>query len=269
MTTPRRIIITGGSSGLGLALARHYAAEGHRLGLVARNREKLEATVAELNTLSPGGTAEYRSADVSDESAAAAAIEQLADSLGGIDLLINSAGILREGRFEELPPETFHQLMDANLFGTINTTRAALPYLQSSRGQLVNIASMAAFSGVFGYSAYTASKHALAGFTESLRYELKPRGITVQLVCPPEFDSPMVDELDRYRSAENRAHTQMIPKEPVEAIARDTVKAIASRRYLTVTGFRARCAALGIRHFPGITRFIADRVISKASAGAP
>jgi 3-dehydrosphinganine reductase len=261
MPASKNIIITGGSSGLGLELARHYAREGHNIGLIARNPGKLQSSVEQLQALSPAAGLAYRSADVIDPAAAQEAVSQLVASMGGLDLLINSAGILREGRFEDIPLETFREVMDINLFGTINATRAALPHLKTSRGQLVNIASMAALTGVFGYTPYTASKHALAGFTESLRYELKPQGVTVQLICPPEFDSPMVAELNRNRTAENQAHTLMIPMEPVAVIVRDTVKAIERGNYFTVAGFKARCAALGIRYFPALTRFAADRVI--------
>lgn len=264
MPSTKKIIITGGSSGLGLELARYYAREGHHIGLIARNPQKLLSAVEQLQALAPHVQIACQSVDVVDPRGAAAAIDKLAESLGGIDLLINSAGILREGRFEEIPLEIFREVMDINLFGTINTSRAALPYLKSSRGCLVNIASMAALTGVFGYTPYTASKHALAGFTDSLRYEMKPQGVTVQLICPPEFDSPMVTELNTYRTAENRAHSLMIPMEPVEVIVRDTVKAIESGRYFTITGMKAKCAAFGMRHFPHISRFVADRVIRKA-----
>ncbi len=260
------IIITGGSSGLGLELAREYARNGHNLGLIARNVGKLQAVVEELQALSPASNICFQSADVADPQAASEAVGALADTLGGIDILINSAGILREGHFEDIPIEVFHEVMDINLFGIVNVSKAALPFLLRSRGQLVNIASMAAFSGVFGYTPYTASKYALAGFTESLRYEMKPQGVTVQLICPPEFDSPMVEEVNRSRSAENRAHAQMVPVEPVAVIVKGTLKAIESRRYITVTGFRAKIAAFGLRHFPGVTRLLADRVIHKAQA---
>jgi len=266
MPDKKNIVITGGSSGLGLELALHYAGKGHNIGLIARNPDKLQSAVEQLQALSPGIKVTCHSADVSDQEAAGEAISQLAGSLGGIDLLINSAGILHEGRFEETDIETFREVMEVNLFGTINIIKAALPYLKDSRGQLVNIASMAALTGVFGYTTYTASKHALAGFTESLRYEMKPQGVTVQLICPPEFESPMVEELNRDRTPENLAHASMVPREPIEVIVRDTVKAIENGRYHTVTGFKASGTAFGIRHFPRITRILADRVIRKARA---
>lgn len=264
MATKNNIIITGGSSGLGLELAREYARRGHNLGLIARRVDKLRVVAAELQALSPASNIACHSANISDPQAASEAIDTIAGALGGIDILINSAGILREGRFEDIPIETFREVMDINLFGIINVSRAALPFLKRSRGKLVNIASMAALTGVFGYTAYTASKHALAGFTESLRYEMKPQGVTVQLICPPEFDSPMVEELNRTRTPENRAHTLMIPMEPVGVVVRETLKAIESGRYFTVAGLKAKSAALGIRYFPGKLRWLADRVIRKA-----
>jgi 3-dehydrosphinganine reductase len=266
MAASKNIIITGGSSGLGLELARHYSREGHNVGLIARNPEKLQAAANQLRAQAPQATIEWVSADVIDTNAATGAIDQLAKTLGGIDILINSAGILREGRFEEIPVETFREVMEINLFGVVNVSKAALPHLKASRGSLVNIASMAALTGVFGYTPYTASKHALAGFTESLRYEMEPQGVTVQLICPPEFASPMVQELNEYRTPENRAHTLIVPMEPVEVIVRDTVKAIKTGRYFTVTGAKARISAFGMRHFPRLSRMIADSVIRKAQA---
>lgn len=264
MPDKKNIIITGGSSGLGLELARYYAKKGNNIGLIARDPGKLQSAAEQLQTLSPNIKVIWHSADVSVPEAAGEAISQLAGFLGGLDLLINSAGILREGRFEEIPIETFREVMDINLFGTINIIKAALPYLKASKGTVVNIASMAAHTGVFGYTTYTASKHALAGFTESLRYEMKPQGVSVQIICPPEFDSPMVDELNRNRTPENRAHVLMIPTQPLEVIVKSTVKAIESGRYHTVTGFKAKSTAFGIQHFPRISRFVTDRVIRKA-----
>ena len=262
----KNFIITGGSSGLGLELAKHYASKGNNIGLIARNLEKLQAVVEQLQVLSPNSKVFCRSTDVSVQEDAEAAVSQLAEALGGIDILINSAGILREGRFENTPIETFREVMDINLFGTINIIQAALPHLKTSQGSIVNIASMAAHTGVFGYTTYTASKYALAGFTDSLRFELKPQGVSVQIICPPEFDSPMVDGL-KDRTPENQAHTLMIPKEPIEVILRDTVKAIESGHYHTVTGFSAKVMAVAIRLLPGVSRAMADRVIRKAGAG--
>jgi 3-dehydrosphinganine reductase len=196
-------------------------------------------------------------------------MERIAQSGGGIDVLINSAGILREGHFETLPMSAFREVMETNFFGLLNVTRAALPYLRASHGRLVNIASVAGLAGVFGYTPYCSSKHALVGLTESLRLELVPQGIRVHLVCPAEFDSPMVDELDTYRTPENRAQVQTIPKSSVDTIAKDTLAGIRAERFLIVPGTTARLAAFGLRHFPGFFRANGDRTVRKVYRGPP
>jgi len=265
--TNRRTVITGGSSGLGLALALALAEEGDELVLIARNPAKLEAAAAEIRAATTGAKVSHYSVDVSDTQALQDTFEGIIEQIGGIDLLINSAGILREARFEDTTEAIFRETFDINLFGVINCCRAALPSLKENSGAIVNIASMASHAGVYGYTAYCASKHALKGFTESLYFELKPQGVNVQLICPPEFDSPMVDALDEGRSPENMAQTQMVPKEPIEVIVRDTMKAIHSGRYHTITGFNARLAGIAVQHFPGFIRKLGERMVKKASRG--
>ncbi len=257
-------VITGGSSGLGLGLARALAARGYRLALLARNQERLQAAAAAIRTQQPGAEVLTAPVDVGDADLLPKVVDDLATRLGGIDVWVNCAGIMREGRFENLGDDVFREVFEINFFGVVNGCRAALPHLRRSRGRLVNIASMGAYVGVYGYSAYASSKHALKGLTEALYYELQPDGIQVRLVCPPEFDSPLVDELETYRSPENRAQTLMIPKEPLEVIVRDTVKAIEGRRYETITGCRARMTAVGLRLFPSLVRCLGRRVIAKA-----
>lgn len=257
------VVITGGSSGLGLELAHRLAAEGARLTLVARDLNKLEEAAAEIRQRMPGARVGVASMDVRDEEAAAALMQEIAEANGGIDMLINSAGILREGCFERLPMKEFRDVMEINYFGLLNTTRAALPHLKKSRGRLVNIASMAGLTGAFGYTSYCASKHALVGLSDALRYELKPMGVRVHLVCPGEFDSPMVDELNKDRSPENRAHALTIPKATVEAIAEGTLAGIRADKFSIVPGLATRLVALAIRYFPGLTRALGDRTIAK------
>lgn len=248
---------------MGLALGRALAAEGNRVILVARDLAKLEAAVSSIAHACVTNTVFCKVADVAKGADIQIMADQIAGEHGGIDLWINSAGIMREGYFENLTDNDFREVFDINLFGTINCVRAALPYLQKSKGQIVNIASMAAHTGVFGYTAYCASKHALKGFTESLYHELLPQGITVQLICPPEFESPMATALEEGRTPENAAHTLMIPREPVEVIVRATLKAIATGRYHTITGFNARVMGFAIQHFPAVARAIAQLTIRR------
>ena len=267
---PRVSVITGGSSGLGLALGHALAAGGDRVILVARDAAKLEATVNSIAQECGTNTVFCKVGDVAKNADIQMVADQIALEHGGIDLWINSAGIMREGYFENLTDNDFREVFDINLFGTINCVRAALPHIRKSKGQIVNIASMAAHTGVFGYSAYCASKHALKGFTESLYHELHPQGITVQLICPPEFESPMATALDARRTPENAAHTLMIPREPVDVIVRDTLRAIANGRYHTITGATAKVMGFAIQHFPLLARAIAQlkiRRVHKKSRG--
>lgn len=263
MFNNQHIVITGGSSGLGLELARLLAAEGARLTLVARNLSKLEEAASDLCQQLPGAKINVKAVDVCQEQAITLAMQEIAEQGQGIDMLINSAGILREGSFEESPLRDFRDIMEINYFGLLNSTRAALPYLRKSHGQLVNIASMAGLATAYGYSAYCASKHALVGLSEVLRFELKPQGVRVQLVCPGEFDSPMVDSVDQYRSEENRAHTHTIPKASVEAIAADTLAGIRSGKFMIIPGRITRAAAFFARHCPGLMRLVGDRTIAR------
>ena len=268
MAAPRRVVITGGSSGLGLALARACVRRGDRVALLARDVGKLQSAAMELRNLKAGAKVVVSATDVQDPVGLAQAFERIAGELGGIDVLVNSAGILREGYFESLPLQVHREVMDINYFGTLNAIQASLPHLkQAQHPRIVNIASIAGLTGVFGYSAYCASKHALVGLSEALRYELAPQGITVQLVCPPEFDSPMVDALDRSRTPENREHTLTIPKVSVEVIVAEVLHAMDHRHFLTVPGRLARLTSLGLRHFPALSRFIGDTRVRKAYVG--
>ncbi len=260
----KHIVITGGSSGLGLELAYRLAEEEARLTLIARNLHKLRKAEAAIKQRVPDVDIQVRSVDVCNEDNINAAMNEVAESNQGIDILINSAGVLREGYFEKIPMSDFREVMEINFFGILHATRAALPYLEKSKGRLVNVASVAGLTGVFGYTPYCSSKHALIGLSESLRYELKSKGISVHVVCPGEFDSPMVDELDTYRTNENRAHTLTIPKNSVEAIAVDTLAGIRANKFMIVPGFMARMTAFMIRHFVGIVRRMGDQIVAKA-----
>lgn len=264
----RRILITGGSSGLGLALAHALAARGDTVALLARDARKLEAAAEAVRAKKPGASVHTVACDVQDVAALEAAMGLVVGSMGGLDVLVNSAGILREGYFEALDLATHREVMDINYFGTLNAIRAALPHLRNSRrGRIVNIASVAGLTGVFGYTAYCASKHALVGLTESLRFELEPQGLVVKLVCPGEFDSPMVDALDLGRTPENRAHAHTIPKVGVDVIVDSVVRGLEGDDFFLVPGTLAKLSVLALQHFPRLGRFLGDLRVRRAYVG--
>jgi 3-dehydrosphinganine reductase len=264
----QRILITGGSSGLGLALATALAARGDTVALLARDAKKLEQAAAGIRAATPGAVVFTTATDVQDVPSLRHAIDTLAGQMGGIDILVNCAGILREGYFESLRESAHHEVMAINYFGALNAIRATLPQLKRSmHARIVNIASVAGLPGVFGYTAYCAAKHALVGLSEALRYELAPQGITVQLVCPGEFDSPMVDALDRTRTPENREHTLTIPKARVDLIVRDILHGMSGTGFLVVPGTLAKLSVFGLRHFPGVSRAVGDARVRKVYVG--
>lgn len=256
-----KIVITGGSSGLGLALAKELAAKGATITIIARNRDKLETAKAEITA--KGGQAHAFPSDVSNMDAITETFKKIAAEVGPPDMLINSAGILREGYFDQLPVETFREIMEINYFGVLNSIKAALPFIIKSKGRIVNIASVAGLMGVFGYTPYCSSKFALVGLTEALRYEMKPLGVKVHLVCPSEFASPMTEHLNDTRTPENKAHTLTIPEYDMDTMVNDTIKGIEKEKFMIVPGMLCRMTVFGARFYPAITRFVCDFKIGR------
>lgn len=269
MYRSQRIVITGGSAGLGYAIADALVLQGARLALISRQAERLKLAAETLRRRHPETDIIVRVLDVGDPLAAREVIDEIARRRGGIDMLFNNAGMMREGPFEVLSDQDFQASIRTNFLGTVNVTRAALPHLRAARGRLVNIASIAGLTGTFGFTAYAAAKHALIGFTQCLHYELLDQGVKVHLVCPAEFETPMVAELDHYRTAENKRHTLAIPRTPVEVVVADTLKGIVGGRYFIVPGRRARLTVLALRLFPAIARRLGARLVRDARREAP
>lgn len=182
---PRRVFITGASSGLGAALARHYGAQGAQLGLAGRRLEGLQATAAGLD-------AKLYLADVRDAAAMHAAAEAFVREIGAPDIVIAAAGI-SVGTLTEAGEDTtvFRAVMDANVLGLVHTFHPFIAPMQAGGGVLCAISSVAGVRGLPGGGAYSASKAAATVYLESLRLELKARGIAVVTVAPGYIDTPM------------------------------------------------------------------------------
>jgi len=175
-------IVTGGSAGLGKAIAAALLADGARVGIVGRDRQRLAAAAGEL---SPDDSAVATfAADLTQQSDVDRLFGEAPAELAGLDLLVNCAGRSMRGKLLETEPETFSELLDINLLAVVRCCRAAAPLLVESKGHVVNIGSLAAKTASPWLGAYPASKHALAGYTHQLRLELEPEGPHVLLVCP-------------------------------------------------------------------------------------
>ncbi len=208
-----RIILTGASSGIGHALALRLAAQGARLVLASRNQERLAALAETIRK--QGGQAVVVPTDVADPTQRTRLIEQTLADLGGIDILINNAGVGALGFFEDVGEERLRRIMEVNFFSATELTRLGLPHLRRGRQpMIVNVASVLGRRAIPGCVEYCASKFAMAGWSEGLRAELVRHGIHVLLVCPggveTEFDANMIEQRtsrpwrDRRRMSPNR-----------------------------------------------------------------
>lgn len=262
MFAGKRMVITGGSSGAGKELARQLLARGAWVTLLARDLAKLQAAREELAAAAPAERVSVHPCDVTDPGEVEAVFAPLRQL--GIDALVCSAGVLTEGPFDQQPLEAYRRVLDTNLFGALHCARAALPSLRERGGRIVNVASVAGLLGVYGYGPYCASKHALVGLTETMRIELRPQGVRVHLVCPPEFDSPMVTELERHRSRENRAMARGAGVLSVETVAVEILAGLERDRFLIVPGRSARVVTTLARLFPGRARATVDRGVRRS-----
>lgn len=184
----KTIIITGASSGIGAALATQLHADGAKLGLIARNREKLEKMAAGLEG------AQFVSADVTDENAVRAAFTQLENALGAPDILVNNAGVGFATVIAETPLEDFRSILDTNITGAFLCCRAVLPaMLERGAGQILNVSSVVGKVANPGAPLYCASKHGLNGFVSGLRQQVGPKGVKVSMVSPASVDTAYWD----------------------------------------------------------------------------
>ncbi len=189
--TGRSAIITGGSKGLGLAMAAGLASAGANLMLVNRNAEQGQEAAQQLAD-EYGIRAISFAADVSNFDQTEAMAKTAFDTFGRIDILINSAGINIRGAIDEVSPEDFQQVMSINVNGTWNCCRAVTPYMKKAQsGKIINLASTLGIVGLANRTPYTASKGAVVNMTRALAVELAPFAINVNAVCPGPFLTEM------------------------------------------------------------------------------
>ena len=178
----KTVIITGGSSGIGRALAYQFGKEGAKILITGRNQQALEDVEACLK--SSGIKVLAFQADVSKEDDNKAMAQYAVDQWGGIDILINNAGISMRALFQEVDLEVIRKVMDINFYGALYATKYCLPHIIRSQGSVVGVSSIAGYRGLPGRVGYSASKFALQGFLEVLRTEMLKKGVHVLTACP-------------------------------------------------------------------------------------
>ena len=234
----RTAFITGGSSGIGLATAKALA-ERHpeiRLALFARNPDRLSAAVAGLRLAAPKADVRAFPVDLADLDSAQVVIDSALQAFGPPDLLILSAGMTLPARWENVGMTAYRAVMEVNFFACLSTLGQLAPRMV--RGSSIGvIGSAASLSGTYGYAAYTASKCALHGLSETLRIELQPRGINLTLCLPPDTDTPMLAAEQPLRPAVTRRMAAGARVLPPERVAKDLLRGIERGRFLVLPGW--------------------------------
>ena len=179
--TGKIIIVTGASSGIGLASARLFGSLGANVVMAARSIEKLQTL---SGSVAPADRVLCVKCDVSDEEDCRNMVQQTVDRFGGVDILVNNAGLSMRAMFKDLDLSVLHKLMDVNFWGTVNCTKAALPYLLQRQGQVAGIISIAGYSALPARTGYSASKYAIRGFLDTLRIEHLKDGLNVLVFAP-------------------------------------------------------------------------------------
>jgi short-subunit dehydrogenase len=252
-----RILITGASQGIGRALALAAAQRGAKVLAVARS-EPLLAEVAEA-VRTAGGAIETVGADITRAEDRQRMIEAAQRHFGGLDVLINNAGIGATGHFADVSPERLRTIMEVNFFGLTETTRVCLPLLRQGRTPaILNISSIAGKRGIPARSEYSASKFAVQGFSEALRAELAKDGIDVLVVCPgltqTNFSKNMLEQKALLQMDHLRGMT-------AEAVANATLRCLERGRNEICLSFQGWLLVLVSRFFPWLADLIARRKV--------
>jgi short-subunit dehydrogenase len=247
--------ITGASSGIGLAIARHLAREGTSVVLGARRVDRLDEAVREI--AAAGGRAERVVMDVTNEADVTALVAHAERTFGTLDIMVCNAGFGYYGTVEETPPETMQRMMDVNFMGTFHGARAALPiFRRRDHGHLVIVSSIVGQRGIALMSGYSATKAAQVGFAEALRTEFAGTGISVSVVYPVSTET-------EFRSAMSRdyghAVTGVGPKQSADDVAAAVVQCLVRPRPEVYPHALSRLLPVVNAVAPGL----ADRLVQK------
>jgi NAD(P)-dependent dehydrogenase (short-subunit alcohol dehydrogenase family) len=252
------MVITGGTSGIGLVTAKRAAKRGARVVLCSRNEPELRETVAAIEEA--GGKARFVVADVANQDDVELLASKAVEEFGTIDTWVNNAGVSFYGNLTEVAIEDMRRLFEVNFWGTVYGARAAVARLRGTGGALINIGSIVSDRAVPLQGAYSASKHAVKGFTDALRMELEEEGapISVTLIKPSAIDTPY------FQHAKNYMATEPKPPAPVyapEVVANAILRAAEHPvRDITIGGGGRLISALGSA-LPRLTDFYMERAM--------
>ncbi len=250
------VVVTGGTDGIGKALVESLLAGGAKVSTCGRNHDRLY----ELQSTHPSLPLHTLVADVSSEQDCKRFIDSTVEVFGGIDILINNAGISMRGLFKDIDAEVIRRVMDINFFGAVYCTRFAIPHIIARKGTVVGVSSVAGYRGLPGRTGYSASKFALQGFLESLRVEMMDEEVHVMWVSPGFTTSGIRD-----RALDDKGQTQeKNPMDegklmPANECAEHLLKAIKDKKRTLVLTFTGKETVFLNKFLPGL----ADKLVHK------
>jgi 3-dehydrosphinganine reductase len=251
----RLALVVGGSQGIGRSVCLGLARRGAHVVIAARRPEPLAEALAEAGKQRRAADQKLAvlEIDVRDAAGTRAAVERVVAEHGVPDLVVNCAGQARPGFLHQLDPSHLEDQVAVNYLGTAYVCQAFLPhFLQRGSGHLVNTSSLAGLFGLFGYTAYCASKFAVVGFSEALRRELRPHGIRVSVLCPPNTRTPGLEEENRHKPPEVLAVEEKAAVLEPGQVAEALLRALPRGDFLVIPSFDGRLAHLLNRFAPWI-----------------
>ena len=259
------VYIAGGSSGIGLAAAKLMAADGASVIVFGRRKSVLDESVKQIQSCSVSSGQKFagRSMDVSKRDEVETVLSSVVAEFGAPDVLINCAGRAYPHYFEDITYQQFDDTIKTNLYGIWNACSVLVPHMKAKGGAIVNVSSMVGFLGVFGYCDYAASKFAIVGFSETLKSELKRYNISVQVLCPPDTDTPGFATENLTKPAETKAISASAKIMTSEEVAKELIAGIKKNTFMIIPGFDGKLTYFMKRHFPFIIDMVMDASINK------
>lgn len=252
------IYITGGSSGIGLAIASLMAGKGASVVIFARRQKVLDEALKQLKDAGPDGKHACLDMDVADRVQVESVLKKAVEQYGVPDVLINCAGRAIPRYFEDITFEQFDETIKVDMYGTWNTVSVLAPLMKQRGGYIVNVSSILGFIGIFGYTDYSAAKFAVMGFSEALRSELKRYNITVSVLCPPDTDTPGFAEENKTKPPETVVISKSASLLKPEQVAAALLKGMSKKEFIIIPNADGRFTHIMKRLLPGLVEMITD-----------
>ncbi len=257
----RNILITGGSKGIGLAVAQRLAQQGANLFLVARKLKVLKE--AQQSIKGYGVECEIASCDVGNKAQVKKTVAAMKKKMGSIDGLINNAGFSIPAYFHEAKLADFEKLMQTDYFGSVYFAKEVYPHLK--KGDFITFtSSVVGYMGVFGFSSYAGPKFALIGLAEVLEQEMTPQGIQVSVLCPPDTDTPGFEQEEQTKPFETKKLSESAKLMSPDGVAEVFLKKLQKGKFIITCNFESWLFYRLHGAMPGLVRFVMGKMIASA-----